>query len=256
MGSHPLDSAVVGSRYFFPRSNPPPRAHLVSVDGLQCARLHVSDEAPTLLLFHGNGEVVADYFPDMAQAFSSTLGANLFFAEYRGYGGSTGEPALVSMLDDVEALVDACETPIEHIVVFGRSVGSIYGLEAVARRPGIGALVLESGIHDVYERIALRVRPEELGLDDGGLRQAVLERFDHTAKLRAYPGRLLVMHARDDDLVGVNHAEANYAASEAADKGLVRFERGGHNAIFAANAPEYLSRLAAFVAKVRPPGGP
>ena len=234
---HPLDNPELSRRYFFPRAEPPPPAHLVEVNGLNCARVHQSDALPTVLYFHGNGEVVADHFPDIARALASA-GCNLFFAEYRGYGGSRGAPDLVTMLDDVGPLVDA--SGATH--VFGRSVGSIYAIEAVAARPQLASLTIESGIHSVLERILARLTPQDLGFDDEeALAVSVDERFDHAKKLGDYRGRVLVMHADHDHLVGVHHAEANAAAARDAE--LVRFSRGDHNSIFAVNAAEYLEVL-------------
>ena len=91
------------------------------------------------------------------------MGWDLLLAEYRGYGGSTGEPLLGRMLDDVEAVLRAAGPP-ERLVVFGRSVGSLFALEAVARCPGVAGLVLESAIADPLERLLLRVTPRELGV--------------------------------------------------------------------------------------------
>jgi acyl-CoA dehydrogenase len=79
--------------------------------------------------FHGNGEVVADWqggFED----FIGQLGWDLLLAEYRGYGASTGEPQLGRMLDDVKPILCAAGPP-GKLVAFGRSVGSIFALEAV-----------------------------------------------------------------------------------------------------------------------------
>ena len=63
-----------------------------------------------------------------------------FLAEYRGYGGSTGEPSLVAMLDDVDAIFSALGRPAGELVVYGRSIGSIYAIEfataAIPTSPG------------------------------------------------------------------------------------------------------------------------
>ena len=75
---------------------------------------------------------------------------------------------------------------------------------------------------------------------------AVRARFDHGAKLRGYSGPLLVLHASDDDLVDVSHAERNHASAGGADKQLVTFARGGHNGLLAYNWPRYVETLGAF----------
>jgi hypothetical protein len=203
----------------------------------------------TVLHFHGNGEVVADYVPGLADAFDE-LGANAFFAEYRGYGGSTGSPRLGAMLEDVSPIREALDVSDEQIVAFGRSIGSIYAIELAARYPAIAGLVLESGIADVLERILLRASPSELGATREEMEREFGELFDHEAKLGAYGGPTLVLHAENDHLVDKSHAErsARWAGDNAE---LVLFPRGDHNSIFHANREAYLERVGAFLNSVR-----
>jgi len=242
-----LDDPILSQRYFFPRPERPPEVVPVEVDGatLACAahRPHGGD-APLLVHFHGNGEVVADYLPDVAEAYAAA-GLDTFFVEYRGYGGSTGAPSLVRMLDDVAPVLDALGVPPEQLVVYGRSVGSIYAIEAAHRRPEIRGLVLESGIADPLERVLLRVEPGELGVDGATFAAEARRHLDHEAKLGGFPGPVLVLHAADDDLVPPDHAERT--AHWAPRSELVLFPQGNHNTILAYNLPaivEAVARLA------------
>ncbi len=77
---------------------------------LACSFHFAAPDAPTVIHFHGNGEVVSDYLGGFANWFA-WLGWNLLLAEYRGYGMSTGEPLLGRMLDDVAQIVQATRTP-------------------------------------------------------------------------------------------------------------------------------------------------
>ena len=61
-------------------------------------------------------------------------GVNVALGEYRGSGGSSGESALASMLDDALAITDALGVEPSRLVVYGRSVGSIYALHVAAHR--------------------------------------------------------------------------------------------------------------------------
>ncbi|HCP46979.1 MAG TPA: alpha/beta hydrolase [Deltaproteobacteria bacterium] len=207
--------------------------------------------AGTLVHFHGNGETVADYVPEIARLFA-TLGLNLLLAEYRGYGASTGQPALGAMLDDVEAVFQATEQPEEKVILFGRSVGSIYAIELAQRHPGIAGLVIESGIADPLERILLRVEPAELGVSREDLELAVAQRLDHRAKLATYEGPLLTLHAAGDSLVLASHAERLHDWASGEDKKLVLFPRGDHNSVLFANAQSYMEELGDFVTRVLP----
>ena len=246
MTSSILDHHLISERYFFPRYAPIADPVLVDVGGaiLACHAQHPHAGAPTLLHFHGNGEVVADYLPDFADALVA-LGLNVFFAEYRGYGGSTGKPALASMLDDVEAVFQAVGAPEEQIVVYGRSVGSLYAIELASRHAGLRGLVIESGIADPLERVSLRVTAEELGVTNEILEAAARERLDHQKKLAAFPGPMLVLHARHDHLVSVAHAERLSSWAQGPSE-LRIFENGDHNSILAFNGAEILEGVRTF----------
>jgi pimeloyl-ACP methyl ester carboxylesterase len=247
-----LDHPLISQRYFFPRPDRVASPFVVEVDGarLACAFRKVSPDAPTVVHFHGNGEVVGDW-DEVLSEWLGGLGWNVLLAEYRGYGMSTGEPELGKMLDDVERIVRASGVPPERIVFFGRSVGSMFAIHAVSRFPQAAGLIVESGIADVRERLALRVEPSELGVSERAFDTAVRERLDQRAKLRSYPGPVLVLHTRHDGLVDVSHGEQLAAAA----KGKVTlrvFERGDHNSILAVNAAAYRKAVEEFLAAARP----
>jgi uncharacterized protein len=251
-----LDHPLLASRYLFPRSAPLAEPLFVTaadgVSRLGCYRASPQKGAPTLVHFHGNGEVVADYVPDMVDLITS-LGANVLFAEYRGYGASTGTPTVGALLDDAEAIFEALNEPAERVVVFGRSVGSIPAIELVGRHPRIGGLILDSGIADPLERLRMQVAPEELGVSPKAFTAAVSARMDHQSKLGRYPGPMLVLHAVHDTLVPSSHAERNvsWGAGATQDKQLVLFPRGNHNTIFLTNSDEYLAHLGTFIERLR-----
>lgn len=239
-----LDHPLINQRYFFPRRDAPPDPFVVDCGEvrLACYRAERYPGAKTLLYFHGNGETVADYVPDLVELFLS-LGVNVFLAEYRGYGASTGAPSLVRMLDDAEHLYQALGLPEERIIVFGRSVGSIYAIELAGRHPRLGGLILESGIADPLERLLLRVGPDELGATIDELRAEARRCLDHEEKLGRYRGPLLVLHAAHDTLVDPSHAERNFAWAASAQKTLRLLPHGDHNSILRANLGAYLAAL-------------
>ena len=238
-----LDHPVIAARYFFPRPDLPTagEAWSVAVPGAELAGARVGRHgARALLHFHGNGEVVADWVGDFASALEAAR-VDAFFAEYRGFGGSTGRPAMATMLDDALAAIDATGCAPEEVVVYGRSIGSLFALHVAAHRP-VRALVLESGIADVHERLALRLRASDLGVSDEELRGEIAERFDHRAKMGATRCPVLVLHTQHDGIVGSEHAErlAQWAGPRAE---LVVFAHGDHNSIHAFNGDEILRRV-------------
>lgn len=249
MPSSPLDHPLLTSRYFFPRRGAPPVPFWVEVEDARLACAYVPAPArpgaKTFVFFHGNGEIVADYLPGFADELSS-LGAGCLFVEYRGYGGSTGAPALAAMLGDGEAAVRTLGLPPEQLIPFGRSLGSLYAVELVRRLPAVPALVIESGIADLLERVLLRVTPDQLGVSPQKLAYDANHLFDQRHKLAGYHGRCLFLHAAQDDLVDPSHARRNasWAGGEAT---LLLFPKGDHNSIYFANQREYLAALASLL---------
>lgn len=245
-----LDHDLIAARYFFPRPDVVDDPFIVRCDDAELSCFYASPGSDvTMIHFHGNGETAADYEPYLAARFLD-LGVNVLFAEYRGYGASTGEPQLGRMLDDVEAVFAAVDVDPSKTIVFGRSVGSIFAIELAHRHPDIGALILESGIADVAERLRLRVDPEELGVDEDTFNAAIAARLDHEKKLGAIETPLLVLHAENDHLVDVRHAHDNYAWSASAEKHIHVFPQGDHNSILTLNEPTYFEAIRDFLDEV------
>jgi pimeloyl-ACP methyl ester carboxylesterase len=246
-----LDHPLLASRYLFPRrvalADP---FFVATADGTAQLACHLTSpyaDTPTVIHFHGNGEVVADYVPEMSAVFTA-LGVNVLFAEYRGYGASAGVPSVGALLDDAHVILTAVGKPPEQIILFGRSVGSIPAIELAAHHPRIAGLILESGIADPLERLLLRVSAEELSVSKADLEAAVLARMDHRRKLGLYGGPILVLHALRDSLVPCSHAKRNFAWAAGPEdvRRLLLFPKGDHNTIFWDNRDEYVAALDAF----------
>ena len=77
----------------------------------------------------------------------------------------------------------------------------------------------------------------------------IRRRFDHRQVLADFAGALLVMHARHDGLVEVEHGEQLYAWGHE-PKALKIFPLGDHNSILFANFDEYFAQVARFVAAI------
>jgi len=245
-----LDHPLIAERYFFPRPERFADPFWVEVAGarLACYSHRPHAGAKTLVHFHGNGETVSDYLGDFVAAIDH-LGLNVFLAEFRGYGMSTGTPSLGRLLDDVAPLVAAIGRPARELILFGRSVGSLFAIHAAALFPEAAGLILESAVADPLERLLLRVAPRELGVTPEALAEAVAARLDHRRKMSAYPGPALVLHTQNDGLVDVNHGERLYRWA-GGKKHLHIFPRGNHNNILAVNAREYFALIQAFVASL------
>jgi alpha-beta hydrolase superfamily lysophospholipase len=246
-----LDHPAISGCYLFPQSRSVEVPFLVQVEGaeLACYRKIADPSNFTLVHFHGNGEAVADYVPWLADQFS-ILGLNSLFVEYRQYGGSTGKAQLVAMLGDGESAIAAAGLASEKVIVFGRSIGSLYAIELAHRQRTVAGLILESGIADPSERFVMYADLSGTGVSEADLITEAKQKFNHKEKLSGYTNPLLVLHAEQDGLVDISHAERNYKWAASSQKRLVRFPFGDHNSIMGQNQDEYLKAFRSFVKTV------
>lgn len=244
-----LDHPIISERYFFPRADEPSEFRDFSTaDGvvLRCHEHRPHPQGKTLVHFHGNGEVVSDYLHDFVDDVAQ-LGLNLLLVEYRGYGGSTGTPQLGKMLQDVKTVRETCGLASKEVVLYGRSVGAIFAVEWVSQDPEVAGLILESGVANPHQRLALRLEPTELGVDKATFEAACHEHLNHESKLENYVGPFMVFHAINDSIVELNHAQLHMEWSKSPGKRLVTFHRGDHNTIMTYNWREMLKHLKEFL---------
>ncbi len=233
---------------FFARADAsePPTGAVDRFVELGDARLHVRCHAAaharcTVLLFHGNGEVVADY-DDAADRFAR-LGAALAVGEFRGYGLSSGVPTLRAVVGDARPIAGA--VPGAPLIVMGRSLGGAAAHELFARPTDrMAGVVLESAffyLRGMIERRGL-APPTAFTADE-------LATFDPATKIRRGHLPLLVLHGARDTLIDPREAVAAHdAATSAADRRLVLIPGRGHNDL--AGAAAYWDALGAFIDRV------
>jgi pimeloyl-ACP methyl ester carboxylesterase len=154
------------------------------------------------------------------------------------------------MLGDGEAVLVAAGVAPEKVIAFGRSIGSLYAVELVHRQPAIAGLVLESGIADASDRFLDRVDLSGTGVSVRDAIAEIKQVFNQERKLSGYRNPLLVLHAQQDRLVDISHAEWNYRWAASSQKQLVRFPFGDHNSIVEQNQDEYSNALSGFVKMV------
>ncbi len=246
-----LDHPLISQRYFFPRISALEHTFWVDCEGakLACSYHEVDPEAHTIVHFHGNGEIVADYldgFPELI----GRMGCNCFLAEFRGYGGSTGTPQLGMMLDDVKQIIESIDQAHSKLILFGRSVGSLFAIKAVELFPEVAGLILESAIADPLERLLLRINPAELGTTEIGLKEAITSAINIQKGMEAFLKPTLILHTRHDGLIDVSHAEqlAKWCGGQTH---LEIFEQGNHNDIMFVNGPKYFALINEFLNSLR-----
>lgn len=248
-----LDRPEILSFVFYPRrdfSKAPPTAsdHLIPVDkdvSISCRFYTHGQSSPSIIYFHGNGEVVSDY-DDIAPMYNE-LGINLFVADYRGYGASQGRPTFSNTVSDAPIIFKAFVNILDDsrytgdVFVMGRSLGSVSAIEIAHRhQEEMKGLIIESGFASVVNLLSMLGFPfEALGIEDAG--------FPNLAKIRAITVPTLIIHGEYDSLIPPAEGEALFHNVAAEDKRLVIIPRASHNDIMWVGRERYFQSIKEFV---------
>lgn len=247
-----IDREDLEGRLFFPRADAgtvPAGAsdHAIDVgDAALHLRLHggsLGEGAPIVLLFHGNGEIVADW--DATGPAFAKLGWRLGVVDYRGYGRSTGTPTMRRLLDDAHpVLAHARRLTGGALVVMGRSLGSAAAWEVASDR-GVDGVVLDSGFTDVDAFARRRgVEPSSLSAEERA-------RLDPIPKIAAVDVPVLLLHGEADAVIAIHEAARALAASPAGVARLVRLAGRGHDDLW--RDPAYWPALRDFLGAITGP---
>jgi len=206
-------------------------------------------EAPTILFFHGNGEIVADY--DELAPFYQRQGLNFLPVDYRGYGCSSGAPTVSAMMRDCHTILAFVRQWLPEmgyrgpLMVMGRSLGSASALELAASYPEqVAALIVESGF--AYAGPLLQL----LGVNLTAIGFQETAGFRNVDKIQAYPGPTLIIHAENDHIIPVSDGQALYDASAAPDKTLLKIPHANHNDILLQGFTAYMAAIQALAARI------
>jgi len=250
-----LDNPLVLRTLFYPRSSAPgPQRDRIYDGTIPVAndivlgyRLYVhQSDAPVILFFHGNGEIASDY-DDFAVEYHEA-GASLLVVDFRGYGWSTGQPKVSTLLSDVDPVVQALPGILtsagitsHSLYIMGRSLGSVCAIQAAYHHTDeFKGVIIESGFAHVLPLLA------RLGLP-AHLLANVPDPIGNLRKMEQIRLPLLVIHGERDTLIPVANGQALYDASPAAHKRLVRIAGAGHNDLLLYGLDQYFAAIAQFL---------
>jgi len=248
-----LDAPAILQFAFCPRgdwTSPPPKAtdHLVPVgEGISifCRFYPVNQSAPSILYFHGNGEVVSDH--DWIAPQYNRIGVNLFVADYRGYGKSGGRATFSNTAADAHVVFQHFLDTLNSsgytgpAFVMGRSLGSLSAVElASTHAEKMRGLILESGFAVLgrlmgYLGLTLSIP----GLDD--FERASLERISGLTM------PVLLIHGEYDMLIPHREAVTFYGTVGSKDKRLLTVPGANHNDIMLVGMEQYFEAIREFV---------
>jgi alpha-beta hydrolase superfamily lysophospholipase len=251
-----LDRPAILGVIFYPRksfyrkpSKPNAKNHLIEVEkGIKigCRFYTKGLDCPSLLYFHGNGEIVDDY--DWSAPFYNRIGVNLFVADYRGYGFSDGTPTISNMIKDSHQIFKEFSKIVEQygfrksVFVMGRSLGSIPAIEVVYHyQNDVQGLIIESGSANNFRYFFDSLIPSNNPIlsDDS--------KFLNKVKLRSISKPTLIIHAEHDTLVPLKEGKELYDNSAAKDKRFLKIPNAEHNNLMIVGEKQYFKAIEEFV---------
>ncbi len=254
----PIDNSPLLRFLFYPRGDFTPcpegaRDFFIQVAkedvSIHCRYYQKNPSWPSILYFHGNGEVVSDY--DEIAPWYHRIGVNLIVADYRGYGQSTGYPNFANLLKDAHQIWHTIKEKLAHQIapaglwVMGRSLGSISALELAYHYPDkIKGMIIESGLASVTRLI------KHLGLPAKGLDLEPLEK-ECVALIRRITTPALIIHGEYDHLIPLIEAKDLFSLLASSVKKLVVIPKADHNNILFTNSDLYFNSLRHFIDQTR-----
>src|SRR6266567_5374201 len=157
---------------------------------------------PVVLYFHGNGgslRLRVDRFRDL-----TADGSGLVALSYRGYGGSSGAPTEVGLVNDALAAYafTRARYPAERIVLWGESLGTGVAVALAAQQP-VGHLILQSPFTSAAD----------VGMQSYWfvpVRLLMKDQFRSDLRIGEVTAPVLVLHGDRDNIVPMALAERLY----------------------------------------------
>ncbi len=210
-------------------------------------RLYISAlSSPSILYFHGNGEIVCDH-DDIALEYMN-VGCNLLVMSYRGYGWSSGFPTVTSLFKDAVVAFDEVKRHLQHLgasgplFVMGRSLGSAPAIEVALRfGDSLKGLILESSFADSLPLL------RTLGIDTSKTEILEEECFGNKQKISTVTLPTLFLHGARDQLIPPSEAEKLQAHSGARNKQFFLIPGADHNTLISYGGIQYFLTIRQFI---------
>ncbi len=222
------------SMMYFPDKNKPPalkigeRVSVTSADGQKIESWYFPPsiaDRPVIIVFHGNGGNYGYWF-NLASPYLES-GYGVLLAEYRGYGGNSGNITEEGIYKDARAqinwLINEKNISTDNLVIYGQSIGSGPAVQ-MATEFAIRALVLEAPFASLYERVSsiYFFIPVDLLLKD---------RYMNIEKIGSLTFPLLIIHGAKDRTIPISSAQKLFKAANE-PKTFKTFPQAGHNDLY------------------------
>ncbi|PKD43150.1 alpha/beta hydrolase [Rhodohalobacter barkolensis] len=177
-----------------------------------------------VVLSHGNAGNISGRL-EIAEMLLD-LGISVLMYDYRGYGKSEGRPSEKELYNDIDSVIGFLTERMDYkesqIILYGRSLGGAVSAYGAANHT-VGGLVLDSAFKDI-KSMASDIYP----IVPTFLVRLNFSTINFLNSIENTP--LLILHSRDDEIVGFHHGEELYEAASEPKKFVPL--RGGHNDLF------------------------
>jgi pimeloyl-ACP methyl ester carboxylesterase len=256
-----IDDPVVSNIVFYPRKIAMPNDLNPNIDilrlnignGVEIGGFFYNNDVknPTILLFHGNGEIALDYRYIAPMFFE--INVNLAVVDFRGYGFSSGEPYYTSLISDAMPIYTVFREwmnqngLLNSLFILGRSLGSVCAAEIGSYNPvDLRGIIFESGFASVYNMMT-----NTFGISSPNLTSDSLEEYSNDTKVRKFKKPALIIHGTIDRIIPHTEAELIYKnLPDNIDKKLILIEGAGHNTILSFKE-EYFEPISEFILKYK-----
>ncbi len=256
-----LDNPTISNVVFYPRKTKIPEnlesnikvlkfkiSESISIGGFFYGN---EEKNPTILLFHGNGEIASDY-KNISPLFLE-CNVNLAVVDFRGYGFSSGEPYYTSLISDAMPIYDAFRRwmaemkYLDSFFVQGRSLGSVCAAEIGTHNPPeLKGVIFESGFASIYNMMTnlFRVHSPHLTPDS-------LQKYSNDTRVQKFDIPTLIIHGTTDWIIPYSESQLLYQnLPKSVEKKLVLIDEAGHNNILSFKQ-DYFLPLSDFVQKYK-----
>ena len=256
-----IDNPAISNVVFYPRKTKIPENLESNIkilnfdiyDGISIGGFFFENKRdnPTVLLFHGNGEIASDY-QILAHLFLD-LNVNLAVVDFRGYGFSSGEPYFTSLISDAMPIFNAFKewlsesNYIDSIFVQGRSLGSVCAAEIGSRNPpALRGVIFESGFASIFNMMTNLFRVSSPYLTPDSLKE-----YSNDTRVQKFKAPTLIIHGSSDWIIPSSESRLLYEnLPDNVEKKLVLINEAGHNNILLFKE-EYFLPLLDFVQKYK-----
>lgn len=206
-----------------PEEIQPEDAWFSAADGTKLHGWYVEHPQPraVVLFCHGNAGNVT-FLASMLEGLRHWRNVSVLAFDYRGYGRSAGRPSEAGILQDARAarrwLARRAYVAEEDIVLMGQSLGGAVAIDLAT--DGARGLVLASTFSSFPE-----VAQSHVSLP---VKSLTTLQFNSLAKIKNYPGPVLISHGDADEIIPFAQGQALYEAIPGR-KRFVQIPDGRHN---------------------------